>query len=303
VTGQPSTRRRRAAALVFVAAAVAAALVAIARDRSAVEAALGRVDPTDLALSVGLAVLGVSATFVMWRALLSGLGVTVATSTASRMFFVAQLGKYLPGSVWPLVAQLEYGRRAGLDRKAVLAANLLALAFGTGTGLLMSLGLFFSSTWGSHRWWFLLLLPPALTMLHPKTVLATLNFALTRLHRPTLDIALPWSTVMTAAAWGAVSWLLLGAHLVVLLHAMDAATATDSAVVIASFALATCTGMIVVFAPVGLGVRDGMLVALIGPIAGTAPAITAALLSRLVLTISDLLLALVATWHRSDGTD
>ena len=43
------------------------------------------------------------------------------------MFFVSQLGRYLPGSLWPIVMQMDAGRRRGASRKTMLAANLITV--------------------------------------------------------------------------------------------------------------------------------------------------------------------------------
>src|ERR1700722_20036880 len=40
------------------------------------------------------------ATLLQWRSLLAGLGSPIPATTAGRIFFIGQLGKYIPGSVW-----------------------------------------------------------------------------------------------------------------------------------------------------------------------------------------------------------
>jgi hypothetical protein len=44
-----------------------------------------------------------------WRIL-----VPVGGLTAARIFFLGQLGKYLPGRVWGVVTHVDLGRRAGV---------------------------------------------------------------------------------------------------------------------------------------------------------------------------------------------
>jgi len=41
----------------------------------------------------------------------------------SRIFFVGQLGKYLPGSLWALLVQMELSRKAGIPRSRGLAGS------------------------------------------------------------------------------------------------------------------------------------------------------------------------------------
>ncbi len=50
-------------------------------------------------------------TLMGWRVLLADLGTHLPAAPASSVFLVGQLGKYLPGSVWTVVAQTEMGAR------------------------------------------------------------------------------------------------------------------------------------------------------------------------------------------------
>ena len=51
-----------------------------------------------------------------WRVLLEDLGTHLALPPASSVFLVGQLGKYLPGSVWTVVAQAEMGAQLAVPR-------------------------------------------------------------------------------------------------------------------------------------------------------------------------------------------
>ena len=53
----------------------------------------------------------------MWLCLVRGAGVTVSTLDAGSTFFVTQLGKYVPGSVWPIVAQASARADGGARRR------------------------------------------------------------------------------------------------------------------------------------------------------------------------------------------
>ena len=113
----------------------------------------------------------------VWFSLLRGLGVPAPRFEAAPVFFVSQLGKYLPGSVWPVVAQMEFGRRWNTPRRTMLTANILMLAVLAATGLITGAALLPWSTDGGlgRYWWTLLLLPPLLLALHPRTIPAVLD--------------------------------------------------------------------------------------------------------------------------------
>ena len=99
--------------LLLVVLAVAAAVV---RNRKSFATTLEHVGVGGIALSLGFGLVGVGATSMQWRAVLAGLGVRFGARETAGIFFVSQLGKYLPGSVWPIVMQMEAGKARGASR-------------------------------------------------------------------------------------------------------------------------------------------------------------------------------------------
>ncbi len=102
-------------------------------------------DALDAAAQVGavgavgslLAVLvGLGASALVWRALLADLGVALPLRPALHVFFLGQLGKYLPGSVFAVAAQMELGRGQGVSRSKVGTASLLFMGVLVAVGLL-----------------------------------------------------------------------------------------------------------------------------------------------------------------------
>src|ERR1700743_135629 len=78
------------------------------------------------------------ATLCQWRVLLAGLGSPLHTTTAGRIFFIGQLGKYIPGSVWPILTQMELGARANVPRARSASASLLTMVLSLAGGLLVA---------------------------------------------------------------------------------------------------------------------------------------------------------------------
>src|SRR4051794_26016411 len=87
--------------------------------------------PAFLALPVAIGLSTLS-----WQLLVDELGEPAGFSRGAQIFLVGQLGKYLPGSVWAYVLQMELGRRAGLARARVFTATLFSLAVAVVAGLL-----------------------------------------------------------------------------------------------------------------------------------------------------------------------
>lgn len=254
------------------------------------------VDRLSLGRFVVSGVLAVAGTVLIqniWSALLHGLDAHPGRRDAASVFFVSQLGKYIPGSVWPVVAQMQFGRRWGVPRAVMFAANVLLLGAVTASGIAVGAVLLpWASPRGlSHYWWLVLLLVPLLAGLHPRTVPAVLDLLLRRLGREPLGARLRPRGLAAAAGWSLASWLVLGAHVAVLVDAFHGVGPRELAAAIGGMGLAWAAGIAFLPAPAGAGVRDTILVLTLAPITGSSQALTIALASRLLLLLADVLLA------------
>ena len=230
---------------------------------------------------------------LLWRAVLLGLGAPAEVPTACRVFFISQLGKYLPGSVWPVVSQMEFGRRQGIARRTMLAANVITLALSLTVGLILAAALLpFSSPNALGRfWWTFLLLPPLIACVHPRALPALLDRVFQLIKREPLNERLTGRSVVSALLWGALSWVLLGLHLYVITHALGAHGVQGLAAAVGGMAFAVAIGVIFIPAPAGAGIRDVALVATLSSGLGATDALAAALTSRVLLVLADLALA------------
>ncbi|MEP6598406.1 MAG: lysylphosphatidylglycerol synthase domain-containing protein, partial [Actinomycetota bacterium] len=242
--------------------AVAIAVVEVSRNGHAFAQAVRRMGWLVLVTAFVLGAGQVFALFGLWREILRGFGGSIPAPEAARVFLVSQVGKYLPGSVWPVLAQIEFGRRAGIGRRAMLSANVVVYALSLAVGLIISAIFLPLSSAGALRryWWAFLLLPFLLVCLHPRAIPALLNAVFRRLGRDQLVMRLSVRRTLVGALWGVASWLLLGLHLWVLTHAVGAHGLRSLAAAVGVAAFAVAVGVLFVPAPAGAGVRDAVLV-------------------------------------------
>ena len=71
---------------------------------------------------------------MVWRSLLTDLGSKLSLPEAWRIMFIGQLAKYVPGSIWPVLAQTELGADRGIPRGRSAVSVLLGYAVMTCTG-------------------------------------------------------------------------------------------------------------------------------------------------------------------------
>ena len=91
--------------------AVGLAVYGLVSQWAQVQAALGKLDGWDVAGAAVCAIAGLGCMMLAWRALLADLGSPLPLPAAIRVMFVGQLGKYVPGAVWAVAAQVELAQR------------------------------------------------------------------------------------------------------------------------------------------------------------------------------------------------
>jgi glycosyltransferase 2 family protein len=301
-------RLGRIAPYLFIGFAGTAAVYAIGRNRQELAVVLAPLGPLAVVTSVLFGMFGTCASFMLWRRILLGLGVDPPRSESFHVFFVSQLGKYLPGSVWPVVAQMEFGKKTGIARRTMLAANALTLSLSLAVGLVVGAALLPLTSPSALRTfgWFFLFLPFLLALLHPRTIPSLLDWLFKRMGRPLLGQQLAWSAMLPATGWALLSWVLLGLHLYALTSGLGVTGPRILAATIGGFALAASAGILFVPAPAGAGIRDAVLIATLGVSTTGAQALGVGLASRVLLIVVDLLMTALAVltsrrW-RSDRT-
>jgi glycosyltransferase 2 family protein len=237
----------------------------------------------------------------VWQVLLTGLGSPLRTSVAGRILLIGQLGKYIPGSVWPILTQMELGAQAKVPRPRSASASALAMLLSVAVGLIIAIVTVPFGAVGSHSHdyvWVFLLLPVILACFYPKFLNPLLNRLFKLAKRPPLDTPISPRTIALAVAWQIVAWLFQGLQIWILAEKFGSPMGRTVLIALGGWAFAWCIGFLAIFVPAGAGIREFILVAALGPMIGNAPALAVALVSRAINTISDLLCAGVAAFRR-----
>jgi uncharacterized membrane protein YbhN (UPF0104 family) len=245
--------------------------------------------------SFALCLLAVLMSFALWRGTLAALGSDVPARGVARMFFVAQLGKYLPGSVWPVVAQMRMGREIGLPRQRVALAFLLTLGLSVLWGLvvgLLAIPALLQQAGSAIALTVVLTVPLVLILLVPRVLNALLARGLRLLRRPGLEQPLAGRDLVRGSIWTLAFWVVFGGHVWLLAVGLDADPWRTLPVAIGGFAVAFSIGPLLVVLPAGAGVREAVLVLLLATVLRTTDATAVALTSRGLLMATDGALAL-----------
>jgi hypothetical protein len=135
---RPPPRWRAALRVAMLAGFLSALGWALAAQWGAVRPLLGQLSVPSLGAALAAVLGGIVATLLCWRAVLADLGRRLPLAAGARVFFLGQLGKYLPGSVWPVMAQMELGRDHQVPERASGSAVGVFLLVLVGTGLVVA---------------------------------------------------------------------------------------------------------------------------------------------------------------------
>jgi uncharacterized membrane protein YbhN (UPF0104 family) len=295
---RPSRARELLSVLVLLLVLVAVAVV-VSRNWWAFIHSIHKIGVGGFALSLAAALVGVVGTYLQWRAVLIGLDVPLGVMDGARVFFVSQLGKYVPGSVWPVVMQMEAGRSRGANRKTMLAANMITVLLSVCVGVVFAgLLLPFSSPAALHRfWWALAALPLLLVLAHPRSLPFLLDHILKVLGRAPLEVQMTGRATMSAVGWSALSWVAFGTHLAVLAAVISGPSLGLLVLCIGGMGLAVSAGVLFLPAPAGAGMREIVIGYVLVAALTSGQVVAVVVASRVVMLLADLLMAgLVALW-------
>jgi uncharacterized membrane protein YbhN (UPF0104 family) len=301
--------RRRLGSLIGVAIGVLGLIfvgLRLAQDWDAVTAALGTANWSLVIVGLVLGLVGMSTIGLNWTLILRRLGAAESPiRTRLHQYFVGQLGKYVPGGIWPIVGRAEMAHRGGTARTPAYAGTLLSLA-STYLAALLTAALFLVvavARGAGSGWevWVIALVPIGILLLHPKAMSRAVGI-LSRLTRRDLELPIPsWKQSITMVALHIPSWLAISAATYTVSEALGGDLAFDR------IGVATCVawflGFVVIGLPGGIGVREAVFVSLTGPL-GPSLAAAVALVSRVVFVLVDLMGAGASTgWHWSRSSE
>ncbi|MCB0978985.1 MAG: flippase-like domain-containing protein [Acidimicrobiales bacterium] len=239
-----------------------------------------------------LAAAGMTSMGAGWHAVLAMLGVRAPMGRVVAWYYVGELGKYLPGGVWPVLGRGELARRGGVPRGRSYASVGLSLALLYLAAMFVATGFLpFAVSGGGFNPWmlFLLALPVGVVALHHEVLGWGLG-VLSRVTGKDLAFEIPlWGDSLRLVARYVPTWAFVGSATWAIARALDPG-ASFSKVMFATV-LSWVAGFLAVPVPAGAGVREAVLAASSGLDGGVAAA--TAIIARVLFVLVDVLGAAV----------
>lgn len=245
--------------------------------------------PASLILSFLLVVVGLAFGTWSWIILLNGLGHRVPGLRGAQILLVGQLGKYVPGSVWSYVMQMELGRQYGVARPRVLITSLYAAGVGVVASLIlgsMALPILISDR--PQLLWLFLLLPVGLVCLHPKVMTWLASIVLKLFRRPPLEHQVSLSVVGGALGTALVSYACYGIHLFLLVNSLVDPDLGTLVLLTGAMSIGFTVGVFAFLLPSGLGAREAVLIGAMTLLLTLPEAVAMTVVSRMMFTVADI---------------
>ena len=274
-------------------AGVAFVVRTLVTRREEVGDALSGAEPAPLLLSLLLGLAAMGSIGWIWAGMLRDRGHHAPGRRAMSWYFVGQLGKYVPGGIWPIVGRAELAVRGGVERGAAYRATGLSLVT-TYSAAVVAVAAGSLLSWdrpvvGAGA---VLCLVAAGVVLGSARVSARISSLASRVSGR--GLVLPRrADFVRLTALHLPAWVLMSLSTSVTASAFGARISVTEMLFVAS--ASWLVGFLVPGVPGGIGVRESVFTALAGPLVGTPVAVSLALVSRLVFVCVDLAGAAVST--------
>jgi len=240
-----------------------------------------------------------------WRATLRVWSESLPFAVATRIWFVSNLGKYVPGKVWQIAAMGALAQKSGVSATAAIGSsllvNLVSILAGFAVIAVTAAGrvgavVGTEMTGGGETSAQLMIIGVAVAgavalFLAPVAVprLAALAGRIT--GRQLAIPSVPPRAVWVAAVSTVASWLLYGIAFSLFAHGITPRATGNASSYIAVYTGSYLAGYLALFAPGGVGIREAAIIIAMPKfgLASAADAAVIAITSRLWLTILEIL--------------
>lgn len=260
-----------------------------------------RFQPLPIFLSYGLLFMTFVIFVTAWQAVLRGLGEQLGFRRSFWIMAASQMGKYMPGKIWFFVGRVIMAKQEQLKGVtvglSVFVETVLTLIWGA---VLMLVSLGFSRAQSPMPLWMLvIIIVPGLALLHP-AVLGFLAGVIMRIFkREQVVIPLSFGRMLFLSLYYLSLWLTQIFGFYLLMNSFYRVPAVHLPRLVFVYTSSWILGFIAPFAPGGLGVREGIMSLGLATILPPGLAIGISFLSRIWLTVFEIVVFGIGLLFRS----
>ena len=236
-----------------------------------------------------------------WDLVLRALGYRVGVGPAQVAWGQPVLARYVPGSVLYILGRVLLSERIGVPRRITVASIVYEQAISATSAIVFSAYFFIDHPDLQDqplRWAFLLLIPTAIALLHPRVFGPLADRVLRAFGREPLPVVISMRGVIALLAFYLVNWVVISAGIYCVARSVSDVSADEILNVGSAQAIGYVAALATLIAPAGLGIRDAVFAwAVKGAVPGGSFAIGSliAIAVRGVLTAVEVIFAVAVT--------
>lgn len=288
--------RSRPARLSFLALVLALLALALYDQAGTLGREFQRLTGPVVLLAFVLGLCGLISNLFIWREVLADLGSRLSVAEAWRIYFIAGLSKYVPGAIWPVLAQAELGADSGVPRSRSALSVMVSYAVMTCSGCVVAAITLPIANAGSvaQYVWILLLIPVGAAVLSPPVLNRLLQLALRLTHQPTDLARVSYKGLLRTISLAMTAWAINGLVIYVLMRHLAGEHQGLLLLCVGAYALSWSVGLVAP-TPAGAGAREAVMIAILHTQTSAGIALTVALMSRAISVVCDALTGAAAS--------
>ncbi|MDP3025386.1 MAG: lysylphosphatidylglycerol synthase transmembrane domain-containing protein [candidate division Zixibacteria bacterium] len=232
----------------------------------------------------------------VWLSLLKKVGSDLSFWKMFKIWFISNIGKYLPGKVWTVVGMIYLLEKEGVPKRNGLTTSIIGQALSVLSAFILSFTLLgftlyekiFSKNPGIFFLTILFSIAVLIIVAYPKLLQISINLGLSLAKKERINLELRSRDLLLYLAYYIFSWFLFGLAFMVFIQSITQVNWNLYFSLTGAFAFSLTIGFLAVFVPGGLGVREGILVLLLSLYFPLPVATLISIFSRLYISIVEL---------------
>jgi len=213
-----------------------------------------------------------------------------------KIWFVSNIGKYLPGKVWTVVGMIYLLEKEGVPKRKGLTTSIIGQALSVLSAFILSFILLgftlYEKIFSKNPVIFFLAILFSIAVLiivaYPKLLQISINLGLSLAKKERINLELRSRDLLLYLAYYIFSWFLFGLAFMVFIQSITQVNWNLYFSLTGAFAFSLTIGFLAVFVPGGLGVREGILVLLLSLYFPLPVATLISIFSRLYISVVEL---------------
>ncbi len=246
----------------------------------------------------------------LWKSILNAMNVELSFRETFSIYYIGNLGKYIPGKIWQFFMMAYIAKEKGLSATRAFSASFVGQMLSVAAGMLMAfitLGASLTKYLTNPLFFvFILLFLSFIFLLFFKPrIIEFIGFFFAAILGRSQSLRIEFSPgkLLKFTLIYFIIWILVGLSFYLICLSFFYVNIKKLPFLVGSFSLSVVIGFLSVFAPGGIGVREGLITVILpaGNITNSSLAGIIAIVARIIFTCNEIALFILAWAFRLKG--